>query len=72
MFNLSLIRVQNKFEKETKPGAFSRATSALFDRDINIESVSQSLMQVNMQFVISHKNYKDAIITLNQALCLND
>jgi len=51
------------------PGAHARATNALFENGINIEAVSQSLMQVNMQFVIDRKSYKDAIIALNQALC---
>jgi aspartate kinase len=51
------------------PGAHAAATNALFEKGINIEAVSQSLMQVNMQFVIDRKNYKDAIIALNAALC---
>ena len=55
-----------------QPGVLSRATTALYNRGINIESVSQSLMQVNMQFVIDRNRYKDAIIALNQALCLNE
>ena len=54
-----------------QPGALARATGALFEKGINIESVSQSLMQVNMQFVINREDYKDAIIALNQALCLD-
>ena len=51
------------------PGAHASATNALFEKGINIEAVSQSLMQVNMQFVIDRKSYKDAIIALNKALC---
>lgn len=54
-----------------QPGALARAAGALSEKGINIESVSQSLMQVNMQFVINRKDYKDAIIALNQALCLD-
>jgi aspartate kinase len=53
-----------------QPGALSKATSALADRKINVEAVSQSLMQVNMQFVIERKDYSKAISALNQALCL--
>ncbi len=53
-----------------KPGALARASTALFEKGINIESVSQSLMQVNMQFVIPRESYREAIIALNQALCL--
>jgi len=51
------------------PGALSKATTALFNNGINIEAVSQSLKQVNMQFVIRREDYKKAIIALNEALC---
>lgn len=53
-----------------KPGALAGATNALLENNINIEAVSQSLKQVNMQFVISRSDYKKAIIALNKALCL--
>ena len=52
------------------PGMLGRAANALHSRDINIEAFSQSLRQVNMQFVISRDRYQDAIIALNEALCL--
>ncbi len=55
-----------------QPGILAKATKALADKNINIESVSQSLKQVNMQFVIRREDYKDAIIALNEALCYND
>jgi aspartate kinase len=55
-----------------QPGALARASSSLYEKGINIESVSQSLMQVNMQFVINREDYKDAIIALNKALCLDN
>lgn len=51
------------------PGAHAAATNALFRKGINIEAVSQSLMQINMQFVIARESYKDAIIAMNKALC---
>jgi aspartate kinase len=54
------------------PGALAKAATALYNKGINIESVSQSLMQVNMQFVINRQEYRDAIIAMNQALCLGD
>ncbi len=54
------------------PGALAKATGALFNEGINIEAVSQSLMQVNMQFVIDRKDYKKAIIAMNRALCLEN
>jgi aspartate kinase len=52
------------------PGMLGRAAKALHDQGINIEAFSQSLRQVNMQFVIERNRYKDAIIALNEALCL--
>lgn len=52
-----------------KPGSLAAATMALHRNNINIEAVSQSLKQVNMQFVIERNDYKNAIIALNSALC---
>ena len=52
------------------PGMLGRAANALHERGINIEAFSQSLRQVNMQFVIRRELYKDAIIALNEELCL--
>lgn len=52
-----------------KPGSLAAATQALYENNINIEAVSQSLMQVNMQFVIQREDYEKAIIALNKALC---
>ena len=54
----------------TYPGSLSKAATALFDAGVNVEAVSQSLMQVNMQFVIGRKDYQNAIRALNQALCV--
>lgn len=51
------------------PGMLGRAANALHERGINIEAFSQSLRQVNMQFVIKRQRYKDAIIVLNEILC---
>jgi len=52
-----------------KPGALAAATQALHENNVNIEAVSQSLKQVNMQFVINREDYEKAIIALNKALC---
>ncbi len=52
------------------PGFLYRASKALYEEGINIESFAQSLMQVNMQFVISRERYEDAVIALNDALCV--
>jgi aspartate kinase len=53
------------------PGVLARATQALAEKKINVNAVSQSLRQTNMQFVINRDDYKNAIIALNEALCLN-
>lgn len=53
------------------PGVLARATAALADNGININAVSQSLRQTNMQFVIERADYQRAIVALNDALCLN-
>ena len=52
------------------PGMLARAANALREKGINIEAFGQSMRQVNMQFVIRRERYKDAIIALNEALCL--
>lgn len=53
------------------PGFLYKASKALYDRNINIESFGLSLRQVNMQFVIRREFYNDAVIALNDALCLS-
>lgn len=52
------------------PGFLYKASKALYERNINIESFGQSLRQVNMQFVIKREYYNEAVISLNDALCL--
>ncbi len=54
-----------------KPGILAKATRALAEKNINIQCISQSLKQVNMQFVINRKDFKNAIVALNDALCIN-
>ena len=54
-----------------KPGILAKATQALADKQINIEALSQSMKQVNMQFVINRDDYKNGIIALNDALCVS-
>lgn len=54
------------------PGFLYKAAKALFDKGINVESFGQSLRQVNMQFVIRRENYNDAVIALNDALCVEN
>lgn len=53
-----------------KPGVLAKAAQVLAQNSININSIAQSLRQVNMQFVVDRERYKDAIIALNTALCL--
>lgn len=77
--------LQNKFQEITikevallcalgtniaQPGIIAKATAALAKQNINIESISQSLKQVNMQFVIQRNQYKQGIIAMNDALCV--
>lgn len=54
----------------TYPGSLAKAANALFEGCVNVEAVSQSLMQVNMQFVIGRNDYETAIRALNRALCM--
>ncbi len=54
----------------TYPGSLAKAATALFEGGVNVEAVSQSLMQVNMQFVIGRQDYENAIRALNKALCM--
>lgn len=53
-----------------KPGVLAKATQVLAQNHINVEAISQSMRQVNMQFVIRREQFKKAIIALNQALCV--
>jgi aspartate kinase len=53
------------------PGVLARAAQALATSSINVNAFSQSLRQTNMQFVIDKKDYKRAVIALNDALCLH-
>jgi aspartate kinase len=52
------------------PGILEKATKLLAENKVNIECVSQSLQQVNMQFVINREDYNRAVIALNDALCV--
>ena len=52
------------------PGVLARAAQALADAQINVNCVSQTLRQVNMQFIIERSDYKQAIIALNHSLCV--
>jgi aspartate kinase len=53
------------------PGVLARAAQALADKKINVNAFSQSLRQTNMQFVIDREDYRKAVATLNDALCLH-
>ncbi len=52
------------------PGVLARAAQALADSKVNVNAVSQSLRQTNMQFVIARDDYRKAVVALNRALCL--
>jgi len=49
----------------------AKAAQALADAHVNVNCVSQTLRQVNMQFVIEREDYKTAVKALNMALCVN-
>ncbi len=53
------------------PGVLAKAAQALATAEVNVNCVSQTLRQVNMQFVIEREDYKTAIKALNMALCVN-
>jgi aspartate kinase len=55
-----------------KPGVMEHATKAFAENNININCITQSLRQVNMQFVIDRDKYKQSITILNQVLCLEN
>jgi len=52
------------------PGILEKITKLLAENKVNIECVSQSLQQVNMQFVIKREDYNKAVVALNDALCV--
>ena len=53
------------------PGVLARAAQALADAGVNVNCVSQTLRQVNMQFIIERADYKKAIVALNHTLCVS-
>ena len=50
------------------PGVLAKAAEVFAENKINIECISQSLRQVNMQFIIKRDKYRNAIMALNDAL----
>ena len=54
-----------------KPGVLARAANSLATNSINVECISQSYRQVNIQFVIRRESYEKAVIALNKALCID-
>lgn len=55
----------------SKPNILAKGARVLGENDININCVSISLSQVNIQFVIDRENYKKAIVLLNDNLMVN-
>jgi aspartate kinase len=53
------------------PNILARASNTLAKNNINVNCISQSLRQVNMQFVIDRDKYTSAIFHLNEDLCLS-
>jgi len=54
-----------------KPGILAQTTMVLAENGINVECVSQSLRQTNMQFVIERGQFENAVRVLNRDLCVN-
>jgi aspartate kinase len=54
-----------------QPGVLARAARVLFENGVNVECVSQSLRQTNIQFIIDRRRFETAIRCLNEALCLD-
>ncbi|HQK36500.1 MAG: aspartate kinase [Bacteroidales bacterium] len=55
----------------TGPGIVARAASAIAQENINIDCLSLSLSQVNIQFVVGREDFRKTIIALNKELCLS-
>ena len=54
----------------SKPNILAKAANVLGENEININCVSISLSQVNIQFVVDRENYQKSIILLNDNLML--
>jgi aspartate kinase len=52
------------------PGVLARAAQALADAGVNVNCVSQTLRQVNMQFIVERGDYRKSIVALNHSLCV--
>ncbi|MDD2401329.1 MAG: aspartate kinase [Clostridia bacterium] len=55
-----------------QPGVLAKVANILAGNEINVHCVSQSLRQVNMQFVIDREMYDKAVKCLNSGLCCNN
>ena len=53
------------------PGFLSKAAASLADAEINILSIDQCLRQVNIQFIVSRTEFKQAQLALHRALVEN-
>ncbi|MFW5657361.1 MAG: aspartate kinase [Bacteroidota bacterium] len=54
-----------------KPRILAQAVQAFADNEINIKSISQSLRQVNIQFIFDRNRYREVIQLLNNTLCVS-
>jgi aspartate kinase len=54
------------------PGIVARAAGAMSKEQINIDCLSLSLSQVNIQFVVGRDDFKKAVVALNDELCMKD
>ena len=53
-----------------QPGILAKAAGVLSDNKINIICISQSMRQVNVQFVVDKEKFDDAVRCLNNSLCV--
>ena len=53
------------------PGFLQKAAKALSEKNINILAFDQCMRQVNMQFIIARKDFKNAQIAMHHELVEN-
>jgi aspartate kinase len=54
------------------PGIVARAAGAMAKEQINIDCLSLSLSQVNIQFVVGRDDFRKAVVVLNDELCVKE
>ncbi|MBN1522912.1 MAG: aspartate kinase [Spirochaetales bacterium] len=52
-----------------KPGVLAKTADALASNKVNVECISQSLRQVNIQLIVGRNDFEKAVSILNDTLC---